>query len=160
MPRILELAAKGELMVDTFVVLGKLEYTRWQNWKEDEQDAVREFVIQWWEHIANERTYYDRGDFIELYKVIGDIDVMLGKWKVEAKSKSIIVFIEFIYNEFSDLHSYKGELYKLLGREGAYKTTAWALHQKHTLQEAFFYMEETEPYMAERASNALYILEH
>lgn len=145
LPRIFELTAKGELMVDTFVIIGKLEYAKWHTWKDDEQQAVREFIIQWWARIANERSYYDKSDFVELYNVIGDIDLMLSKWNIDAKSKSVLVFIDFVYYGFNDLYNYKGDLFKLLGREGVDKMVAWACSKRKHSKKRFSTLKRKTP---------------
>ena len=160
LPRILELKAKDDLWADTFVVLGKLEYTDWRSWRKEEQDAVYNFILAWWQYAAKTKSYYDRYDFKEFYKVVGDVNIMLERWQVSVKDKSIYSYIEFVSYEFTNLFNYKGDLFKLLGREGTDKVIAWIMANKPRLQDAFFYFEKTDPGLAQKASDVLYILEH
>lgn len=55
LPRIFELSAKRELIVDTFVTLGKLEYGKWKEWNEREKEAITDFLKAWWEkeHVSS-----------------------------------------------------------------------------------------------------------
>lgn len=160
LPRIFELKALDAVWTDTFVVLGKLEYANWRTWKKDEQDGVYDFILAWWQYSTKAKKYYDGHDFREFYKVIEDIDVMLTRWHVTLKDNSIRSYIEFVNDEFVNLFNYKGDLYKLLGRENVDKVIAWTMANKPRLQDAFFHFENTEPEMAQKASDVLYILEH
>ncbi len=48
LPRIFELLATTDFIVDTFVVLGKLEYGKWQEWEETEKTSITQFLLAWW----------------------------------------------------------------------------------------------------------------
>jgi hypothetical protein len=50
LPRILELLRNSEFLahVSSEVVLGKLRYGKWENWPEEEQRAVREYIHTVW----------------------------------------------------------------------------------------------------------------
>ncbi len=160
LPRIFELMGADAMWVDTSITLGKLEYSNWREWEKDEQQAVYEFLLAWWGNMTRNRNYYSRLDFKELYNVIGNIDLMLEQWQVSLKDNSIRNYIDFVNYEFTDLFNYKGQLYKLIGRENTDKVIAWIMANKPRLQDAFFHFEKTEPELAQQASDVLYILEH
>jgi hypothetical protein len=48
LPRLLELVAKDQLMVDPEIVLSKLTYGGWRGWPDDEQEALSGFLMAWW----------------------------------------------------------------------------------------------------------------
>jgi hypothetical protein len=113
-----------------------------------------------WGHAARTKAYYDRNDFKEFYKITEDVDALLQRWQVSLKDNSIRSYIEFVSYEFIDLFNYKGQLYKLIGRENTDKVIAWVMANKPRLQDAFFHFEKREPELAQQASDVLYILEH
>lgn len=48
LPRLLELLAHRELVVDEAIVLGKLELAGWRTWPEAEREAIGDFFDAWW----------------------------------------------------------------------------------------------------------------
>jgi hypothetical protein len=48
LPRLLELAAHGDLGVDLAIVLGKLRLAQWSRWPPDQRDAIEAFAGAWW----------------------------------------------------------------------------------------------------------------
>ncbi|MFF5289312.1 hypothetical protein [Paractinoplanes globisporus] len=48
LPRLLELAAHGDLPVDVATVVGKLRLARWSRWPPDQRDAIEAFAGAWW----------------------------------------------------------------------------------------------------------------
>lgn len=48
LPRLLELVALGDSDIDSFFVMGKLAYGKWELWPGEEQQAVRDFLLAWW----------------------------------------------------------------------------------------------------------------
>lgn len=48
LPRLLELLARKDLMVNEEIVLGKLAYGQWWNWPPPEYGAVAAFLHAWW----------------------------------------------------------------------------------------------------------------
>ena len=48
LPSIFELLSTTDFIVDTFVVLGKLEYGKWQEWTDIEKNAITQFLWAWW----------------------------------------------------------------------------------------------------------------
>jgi hypothetical protein len=48
LPRLLELAARGDMVVDVATVMGKLPLAQWSTWPPDQRHAVETFVAAWW----------------------------------------------------------------------------------------------------------------
>ena len=48
LPRLLELAAHGDLTADVDIVVGKLRLAQWPLWPADQRDAVEAFAGAWW----------------------------------------------------------------------------------------------------------------
>jgi len=82
LPRIFELAATRKLIVDTFVVLGKLEYGNWTEWESQEISTINKFLHSWWKYDINTNEYFDSEILIEINKLIKDLPSMLADWDV------------------------------------------------------------------------------
>jgi len=80
LPRIFELTAKRKLMVNTFIILGKLEYGNWDTWDEEEKETINDFLIAWWKYDINSNKYFDSDILIELNKLRNDLSSMLNEW--------------------------------------------------------------------------------
>jgi hypothetical protein len=48
LPRLLELAAHGDLTVEVATVVGKLRLAGWSRWPRDQRDAIEAFAGAWW----------------------------------------------------------------------------------------------------------------
>ncbi len=78
LPRLLELSATTGLAYGYEVVLGKLEYAKWNEWEETEKDAIRAFLLAWWtESLTNNETW-GLLEFKDLYPFFGDVDPFSG----------------------------------------------------------------------------------
>lgn len=49
LPRLLELVVQGYFSIYRNPGLGKLEQSRWLEWNKKEIEAVRSFVLAWWD---------------------------------------------------------------------------------------------------------------
>ena len=70
LPRIFELSASRKLIVDHFVVLGKLHYGKWQEWKASEQETIAKFLIAWWKNDINNNECFDSELLIEVNNIV------------------------------------------------------------------------------------------
>ncbi len=159
LPRIFELAANRELIVDTTVILAKLDYGNWLGWDENEQLAIVNFLKVWWSFDINTASSFDEEILIELLFKIEDLKEMLNVWNLGFDTQGFLNFLDFIENHYNDLkhslHSFKG-----LSKEEVDTFIHWIQSKKSLLEEGFFKMESTNKAYSERISNTLYILEH
>lgn len=158
LPRIFELLTTTDFIVDTFVVLGKLEFGNWETWNAQEIEAIKCVLTDWWKNLVVHESYFNDEKFIEIYERIKDIDFMLDAWKIQFNDNSIRSLIDLIYYKLHDLKKGKDN-FKKLGKEDKIKFINWVYDKKEILEEAFFYFDEKEPDLAGKISNSLYILE-
>lgn len=158
LPRIFELASQRKLIVDTFVILRKLEYAKWKQWEPKEQKAINEFLIAWWNYDVNNANYFDSEILIEIHKLIPDIKLMLNQWNLDIKTqgfKNYVEFIQFNYNELAE----KKKRYITLSEKEVEFFKNWVKLNKDKLEHGFFEYEKKDKEFSERISNSLYMLD-
>ncbi|MEO4005260.1 hypothetical protein [Flavobacterium sp. CAU 1735] len=158
LPRIFELLSTTDFIVDTFVVLGKLNYANWKTWPAEEQKAINDFLMAWWIDSIKHQNYFNNDLFIEIYKLFEVINPLLDNWRITFDNNSFKNLIDL-------LDSYYYDLIKISRKsEGLDQASIdilqmWLINKKELLEQGFFYYETIDNEFAERISNALYIIE-
>ena len=158
LPRIFELTARRELIVDTFVTLQKLEDGKWKEWESEEQETINEFLKAWWKYDINCATYFDSEILVELHKLILDIKPMLNVWNVDPETQGFKNYVEFIEYHYYELAG-KNKTFKTLSEREVEIFKNWVQSNKHKLEEGFFLYEKKDKEFSERISNSLYMIE-
>lgn len=158
LPRIFELLSTTNFAVDTFVVLGKLNYANWATWPDDEQESIHVFLLAWWKDIVENR-YFDDAAFIEIYKLVGSIGPLLDRWQITFTNRTFENYIDFLYDHFNDLKN-KRKFFKDLDGHSAEKLLQWLLEGKKMVEEGFYHYERIDHDFAQKVSNTLYLIEH
>lgn len=159
LPRILELMATTDFAVDTFVVLGKLEYGQWQTWPEEERKAITNFIWAWWTNITKHKSCFDKEAFTEIYKLTGDIDQLLSRWTIDVADNSFSNFVGLMYDHYNDLAG-KATDFRALDDMAISKLLQWIKDNSKLLERGYFHFVERDGELAERISVAQYIYEH
>ena len=158
LPRIFELSAKRKLMVDTFVILGKLEYGNWLTWDKGEKSIINKFIQSWWKYDINNNECFDSEILIELNKVIKDLQEMLDCWSLDLETqgfKNYVDLIEFFYHDLKN----KNREFKGFNKEEVKIFTSWIETNSNKLEEGFFRFENEDKEFSERVSDILYMFE-
>lgn len=158
LPRIFELSAKRKLIVDLFVILGKLEYGEWINWNEKEKQAIKSFIRAWWKYDINTADYFDPEILIELKKFGNDISLMLKDWNLDIESSGFKNYVDLVENGYYDLKT-KNRTFKELNEKELETFISWIELNSIKLEEAFFKYEKTNKEFSERISNTLYMFD-
>ena len=158
LPRIFELLATTNFSVDTFVVLGKLDYGEWSTWTENEQKSITDFLMAWWTDLIKYKSSFDIEAFTEIYKLIENMDQLLDPWKIHFDDNSFKNFVELIFYYYNDLTHSKKE-FKALDERSTEKLIEWIKLNSGKLESGFFYFEEKDKEFAEKISTALYLVE-
>jgi len=159
LPRIFELLSTTYFVVDTFVVLGKLNYGNWTSWPADEQAAIKEFLLSWWTDSVKQKDYFDKEMFIEIHKLLGDSELLLKKWVLSFEDNSFKKYIDLVNNYYNDL-TFKRTSFKELDTQTIDKFLVWVNEKKGMIEKGFYYYEKLDPEFASEISNTLYIVEH
>jgi len=159
LPRIFELLATTDFIVDTFVVLGKLDYGKWRTWPENEQSVITEFLLAWWSDSTKNKSFFDKEAFIEIFKLIGNIDYLLERWKIDFKDKSFLNYIDLVHDYYYDLIS-KSIEFKDLNDKSIDKLTSWIKINSEFIEKGFFYYVDQDKEIADKISTTLYIFDH
>ena len=159
LPRIFELLATTDFLVDTFVVLGKLNYGKWQNWSDKEKCAINQFLLAWWTNITKDKSYFDKEAFIEINNLIGDIEQLLNRWTICFEDNSFSNFVDFLHNYYNDLVGRRKE-FKDINDDSTEKLLKWIKKNSEILESGFFYYADKNNELAEKISTAQYIYEH
>ena len=158
LPRILELSVNDELEVDEFIVFGKLDYGKWNDWPINEQESTRELLLQWWCLQVNNRAGFDLFLFVEIAKELTDFSKMLACWKTAVDSIGFVNLVEFIEFHYSNL-VYGLEEFKEWDKDQLKEFKMWIGLKSGLIENGFFHNESINKPLAKGASNALYILE-
>ena len=158
LPRIFELIAKTDFIVDTFVVLGKLEFGKWRVWPENEQNAITKFLFAWWEDALKNQPFFDKEIFIEIYKLTGDIKQLLNQWAINFNDYTFLNFIDLINNHYYDISEKKDD-FKILSDVSIEEFKIWINRNSKNLEKGFFHFAEKDEAFAEKISIAQYIFE-
>lgn len=158
LPRIFELSATTNFIVDPFVVLGKLEYGKWLDWPDAEKNAISRFLLAWWTESLMDNPGFDKELFIEIYKLTGNITELLTCWAINFEDNSFSNFVDLIHNYYSDLTS-KRKDFRELDSTSAGLLLEWIRNNSAFLERGFFHFAEKDPMLAEKISTTQYIFE-
>jgi len=158
LPRIFELLSTTDFVVDTFVILGKLDYGNWTDWEQDEKNAILDFLYSWWIDFISTKDYFDIEILNEINKLTHDLPKLLDLWTIDVKKNSFRCFIDFLQSEFYDI-AQKTELYKDFRDSDIKYLKNWIDNNISKLEDGFFYHEKKDSEFAEQVSNILYTIE-
>ena len=159
LPRILELLSTTDFIVDTFVVLGKLNYGKWTTWAMEEQAVIKQFLLAWWEDLIKNKNYFDQEAFIEIYKLLGTVDELLDKWEISFDDNSFQNVVDMIDRCYLDLINDSKD-YKDFDEKEVEKIRLWLTSKKELIETGFFHYENSDKELAQKISDALYIIEY
>ena len=158
LPRIFELLSTTDFIVDTFVVLGKLDYGKWTTWATEEQRVIKYFLLAWWTDMTKNKSYFDKEAFIEIYKLLGDIDQLLDRWVIAFDDNSFKNLIDLLDNYYHDLTN-KSNQFKEVDKGSIDKLVVWLTDKQEIIEKGFFHYENIDKEFAEKVSNTLYVIE-
>lgn len=102
LPRIFELIARHELITDSEVVFGKLDYANWQSWSKKEQDAIKEFfreLVKYAIEFDKEKAYITAECISAIAVAVEDITPYLALWQKNPTRNKIITLHYFIIDD-------------------------------------------------------------
>lgn len=99
LPRICELISKYRdfSYVTLDELLAKLEYAEWTKWPENEQQAIREYVVADWIDFANQKQSEINLQILEMYGKFIGIKEVLKLWEISNSEEGIRNFVYFFY---------------------------------------------------------------
>jgi hypothetical protein len=158
LPRLLELIATTGLAYGHEVVLGKLEYAKWNEWEETEKDAIRAFLLAWWTESLTNKETWGLLQIKDLYPFFGDVAPFLKRWSMDIHDHSFRNLIHFIQCNYHDLIERKSH-FKEFAPTSINKLLSWIVAKKELLEQGFYHFEATDPEFAQEISDALYLLD-
>lgn len=158
LPRIFELSATKKLMVDTFVVLGKLECGKWSEWEHQEKETILNFLKSWWKYDVNNNGYFDVEVLIEINKITKNLPSLLNDWNVSLETQGFKNYVELVENYCYDLKG-KNRTFKELNDKEIQIFNKWIKSKSSTLEKGFFKYEKEDKEFSDRISNSLYMFE-
>jgi len=160
LPRIFELMATYEISVDTFVILGKLEKANWQIWSELEKESVRKFLLAWWSELNQEKQHYSFSEeFMEIYKIVDDLPLLLSNWIITSDSESVQNLSLLIVEDIKSILRGNKD-YEALKQSDREYFISWLQDQQSKLSEAYNYFVEKHPESSWQIANAVNILKY
>ncbi|WP_375181050.1 hypothetical protein [Chryseobacterium sp.] len=159
LPRILELCIDHDLGIHPFGIFGKLKYGKWEVWNDVEKEAVITFLLEWWKYFLENRTFFDDDLFFGIYNVSGKIEKLLDCWKVDIAQNGFMIYVDFIRYYYQDFVGEKNKN-KYFDESDHEKFLKWIKENAKSLEEGFYYFENSDEVFAREISDALYIFEH
>jgi hypothetical protein len=158
LPRILELLSTTDFNVDSFIVLGKLDYGKWTNWASEEQKAIRSFLLAWCTDLVKNKPYFDKDAFFEINRLLADINPLLESWVISFDDNSFRNLVDLLYQDYPDLVN-KHNRFREVDKDSINKLLVWLKDKKEILEHGFFHYEHIDKAFAEKISNTLYLIE-
>lgn len=159
LPRILELMTEGAFHIDISIITGKLEYGKWRDWPQNEQEAIIQFIWAWWSDIIRNTNNTVNEAFMEIWKLTRDMDHMLRQWKVSMEDNRFFNYVDFVYNNYNGLTN-NGSEFRELDNVSKDKLRDWIRHNAHQLESGFFHFADKDNALATMISSVQYQLEH
>lgn len=153
LPRILELMQypKSEFLFD-FTCFEKLNYSEWETWSIEEQNAIKDYFVTLWYTIINDEstTDYQIEGVLDIILKYGCLDIALSEWSNSETFKSTLFIVEGVLNGFN---------FKLIDEEYN-KISEWLSSEMvlSKVEDVFFKTEDTA--LANRIAIAHTILEN
>lgn len=157
LPRIFELLATTRFEVDTFVVLGKLEYGKWRTWPRKEQRIIEIFLFAWWTDDVKNNYYFNDQLFFEILKLTGNINNMLDVWTVNVPDCGFIIYVNFVQQYYPDLLYEQGK-FECLDKLSSRQLLIWTDDNAWKMEEGLlYYRDRCDGPTIERISRAVNI---
>lgn len=158
LPRLFELIATTGLAYGHEVVLGKLEYAKWNDWEQAEKDAIRSFLLAWWRESLTKKEKWGLLQIKDLYPFFGDVAPFLERWSIDINDHSFRNLIHFILSNYHELIERKSH-FKEFAPESINKLLSWIVAKKDLFEQGFYHFEATDPEFAQKISDTLYMLD-
>ncbi|MEH0153831.1 hypothetical protein V6R21_06765 [Limibacter armeniacum] len=128
-------------------------------WDQAERDAIIRFFWAWWRYDVNYGSYFEHNVFIELYKILRELPLMLSDWSLEITSNGYSNFIDFVEVYYADLYNNRKVIFKELEQNDKELLKEWIKESAKKIEEGYLYFESRDFELTERISNTLYIVE-
>lgn len=150
LPRIFELMLDDDFYPDAFVVLGKLEYGLWETWSDNEQQAIKTFLLEWWNYLLITKDRFDEDRFMEIAKKTG-VKPLLDSWQINLNGPGFKIFVHFIFDHFQVYLYHPG---KEISLEVMKDISIWLKANEGLLEQGYYDYEKSEPDFAQTISYA------
>ena len=160
LPRICELISKYRdfSYVTLDELFAKLEYAEWTKWPENEQQALREYVVADWIDFSNKNQSEINLQILEVYGKFIGIKEVLKLWDISNSEEGIRNFVYFFYWHGSQILS-KGVHISETKYEIKFRERIQAEGLISKLENLFFKTEDINPDYADKISVVLQMLE-
>ncbi len=148
LPRIFELTAELRTPYEIWIAFDKLTLAEWQDWIEEEQNAIYEFMIVLWESVVNDNSEKAEWIFKDYFSAIAhfypNFTELLNIWTDSSTKAGIKHLSEFIVDEQTTLFDRK----KISGfydqKENTEEFINWILSDKmvNNIQHKYFEFEK------------------
>ena len=108
--------------------------------------------------MTKNKSYFDKEAFIEIYKLLGDIDPLLDKWAITFDDNSFKNLIDLLDCYYHDLTN-KSNKFKEVDKASIDKLLVWLTDKQEIIEKGFFHYENIDKEFAESVSNTLYVIE-
>jgi len=99
LPRILELRSlnRNHAFIDLKEIFSKLDYGKWNDWDENEKQAITDFIIADWIEFANKQYSEIRDIELKAYANFLELKELLRLWDISKSEKALKNFVYFFY---------------------------------------------------------------
>lgn len=140
LPRIFELVATTGFGTHFFIVLDKLHYGKWKQWKQPEIDAIKLFLETWWYDMATGKTHFATDHFIDILVFYNFEKNLLKDWKISFEDAGFTNLIAFIQ------HLDRSHYRDIPG------LSTWLIEHMDLIEKGFFHYEKQDKRLAKEIS--------
>ncbi len=147
LPRIFELIAELRAPYEIWIAIEKLTLAEWQQWPEEEQKVVQEFMLALWESILNDDSEKAEWKFNDYFSALAhfypNFTDLLDIWTLSESKAAIKHLAEFIIDEQTELFDRKRISGFHAQKENAEELIEWILSDNmlNKLEKAYFEFE-------------------
>ena len=147
LPRIFELTAELRTPYEIWIAFDKLRLAEFQNWTEEEQKEIHDFMIALWENIVNDDSQKAEFEFKDYFSAIAhfypNFTELLDIWTKSESKAGIKHLAEFIIDEQTNLFDRKIICGFYDQKENAEELINWILSDKtlDKMQQKYFEFE-------------------
>ena len=115
-------------------------------------------MFAWWADVIKHKTYFDKEAFIEIYKLLGDINPLLDKWVITFEDNSFKNLIDLIDRYYQYLPN-QSNIFKEIDENSIDKLRLWLTDKREIIENGFFHYENIDNEFAKKISNTLCSIE-
>ncbi|WP_052695446.1 hypothetical protein [Hymenobacter sp. AT01-02] len=155
LPRLLHLASQPASKIDKEVFFGKIGLAGWATWPPPNQEAVRTFLLAWWQHHIRKEDFFEQELLSGLVALVGNLAPLLAAWQISFADRSFSNLVSLLEYFDDFVPALRRSLPQAdLVAASSKQLNQWLVAQLPILEQGFFQYISTDSDFAARISRA------